>query len=92
MDTDPEVTGPMNLGNPHKSTIRELAEKVIAKTGSGSELVYRNLPQDDPKQRKPDITKAKTLLDWQPFVNLDDGLERTIDFFRARLPEFTKLA
>ena len=89
MDTGPEVTGPMNLGNPVEFTIRELAEKVIAKTGSRSELVFRDLPQDDPRQRKPDIGLARRTLDWDPAVRLDEGLTRTIAYFSERLPEFT---
>lgn len=86
MDTGPEVTGPINIGNPNEFTIRELAQKTIEKVGRGS-IVEKPLPQDDPKQRRPDITKAKTLLDWTPTVQLDEGLGRTIEYFRERLPE-----
>jgi UDP-glucuronate decarboxylase len=82
MDTDDEVTGPINIGNPGEFSMRELAEKVIAMTDSKSEVVYLPLPQDDPKQRKPDITKAKEILDWSPKVQLDEGLQKTIDYFR----------
>ncbi|PWC35717.1 UDP-glucuronic acid decarboxylase family protein [Azospirillum sp. TSO22-1] len=85
MDTPPEVTGPLNLGNPGEFTIAELAEKVIRLTGSRSELVYLPLPQDDPKQRRPDITKARNLLDWEPTIQLEEGLERTIAYFRRLL-------
>lgn len=82
MDTDDEVTGPINIGNPGEFSMRELAEKVIAMTDSKSEVVYLPLPQDDPKQRKPDITKAKEILGWSPKVQLDEGLQKTIDYFR----------
>ncbi|ORE90887.1 UDP-glucuronic acid decarboxylase family protein [Acuticoccus yangtzensis] len=87
MDTGPEVTGPINIGNPGEFTIRELAEKTIAKTGARSELVQMPLPQDDPKQRRPDITKAKALLGWTPKVALDDGLDHTIGYFRKLVGE-----
>jgi len=86
MNSGPELTGPVNLGNPGEFTIRELAEKVIGMTGSGSKLVYRELPQDDPTQRQPDITLAKTELGWQPRYNLDEGLKPTIEYFRKLLP------
>ncbi|MEP5764877.1 MAG: UDP-glucuronic acid decarboxylase family protein [Halieaceae bacterium] len=87
MATDHEVTGPINLGNPGEFTIRELAEKVIAMTGSKSELVFEPLPEDDPMQRQPDITRAKATLDWEPAVALDEGLAKTIDYFRSRLSQ-----
>lgn len=90
MDTDSSVTGPINLGNPGEFTIRELAEKTIAMTGSKSELIELPLPEDDPKQRQPDISKAQELLDWEPVVDLDQGLKRTIDYFKMRLPELTE--
>jgi UDP-glucuronate decarboxylase len=90
MDTDSAVTGPMNIGNPVEFTIRELAEKTIALTGSKSELVQLPLPEDDPRQRQPDITQAKKVLEWEPKVALEDGLERTIQYFLNRLPELTK--
>ncbi|MBN1242906.1 MAG: SDR family oxidoreductase [Spirochaetales bacterium] len=81
MDTSDEVTGPVNLGNPGEFTMLELAEKVLKLTGSASKIVHRPLPQDDPKQRKPDISKAGSLLDWEPEVALDEGLGRTIGYF-----------
>ncbi|PWL19893.1 MAG: NAD-dependent dehydratase [Altererythrobacter sp. XM-24bin4] len=90
METDSSVTGPINLGNPGEFTIRELAEKTIAMTGSKSELIELPLPEDDPKQRQPDISKAQELLDWEPVVDLDQGLKRTIDYFKMRLPELTE--
>jgi UDP-glucuronate decarboxylase len=77
-----EITGPINLGNPGEFTIRELAETVLELTGSRSKLTFRPLPQDDPRQRRPDITKARDLLDWTPTIPLRDGLERTIAYFR----------
>lgn len=81
MGTGDDVLGPINLGNPHEITVRELAERVIALTGSRSTIVHRPLPQDDPMQRCPDITRARATLDWQPVVALDEGLRRTITFF-----------
>ncbi len=83
MDTPDEVTGPVNLGNPGEFTMLELAEKVIKQTGSASKIVHRPLPQDDPRQRKPDISKASSLLGWEPEVVLDEGLKRTIEFFKG---------
>jgi len=76
---------PTNIGNPQEITIREFAERVKALTGSASPIVFKPLPQDDPKQRCPDITKAKTLLNWQPKVPLEEGLRLTLDFFRRQL-------
>jgi UDP-glucuronate decarboxylase len=87
MESDASVTGPINLGNPNEFTIRELAEKTIAMTGSSSTLDSLPLPQDDPKQRQPDIRRAKDQLGWEPTVQLEEGLERTIDYFRTLLPE-----
>lgn len=82
MSSADDVTGPVNLGNPGEFTMLELAEKVLRFTGSKSKLVFKPLPQDDPKQRKPDISKAKQLLDWQPKVPLDEGLKETIKYFK----------
>jgi UDP-glucuronate decarboxylase len=76
-------TGPVNIGNPSEFTIKELAEKVLKKVGSGSKLIYCDLPSDDPKQRKPDITLAKEKLGWGPTIALDDGLDKTIAYFRS---------
>jgi UDP-glucuronate decarboxylase len=83
MNSKDGVTGPINLGNPGEFTIRELAELVIDMTGSKSKLVRKPLPQDDPKQRKPDIAKAKKVLGWQPKVKLRDGLKKTIPYFEG---------
>jgi UDP-glucuronate decarboxylase len=76
------MPGPINLGNPGEFTMNELAEKVIALTGTKSQILKKPLPQDDPKQRKPDITRAKNILGWEPKISLDQGLEKTIDYFR----------
>ena len=80
-----EVTGPMNLGNPGEFTIRELAEKVIGITGAISEIVFEPLPEDDPIQRQPDISMAKTELGWTPTVPLEAGLEKTVEYFQLAL-------
>ena len=82
MNTPADFTGPVNIGNPGEFTMLELAEHVHRLVGSKSELVFKPLPQDDPKQRQPDITLAKSVLDWGPKVNLEDGLKQTIDYFR----------
>jgi UDP-glucuronate decarboxylase len=84
MDTADDVTGPVNVGNPGEFTIRELATKVIELTGSKSEIIEHPLPADDPKQRRPDISLAQKLLGWEPTVRLEDGLTRTIDYFREQ--------
>ncbi len=82
MDKTESLVGPINLGNPNEFTMLELAEKVISKTGSKSKLRFEPLPQDDPKQRQPDIKKAKNQLGWEPKVQLDEGLDLTIEYFR----------
>jgi UDP-glucuronate decarboxylase len=82
METGPEITGPINIGNPNEFTVRELAEQVIRLTNSTSKIVEAPLPQDDPKQRQPDIGKAKRDLGWEPSVQLEEGLVQTIDYFR----------
>ncbi len=82
MNAPDDFTGPVNLGNPGEFTILELAEKVIALTGSGSRIIFEPLPQDDPLKRRPDITLAKERLGWEPTVDLDQGLEKTIGYFR----------
>lgn len=80
-----DFTGPVNIGNPGEFTMIELAEKIIALTGSKSKLVFMPLPSDDPTQRKPDISLAKSRLDWQPTINLDEGLKLTINYFKSLL-------
>ncbi|WOI56629.1 UDP-glucuronic acid decarboxylase family protein [Palleronia sp. LCG004] len=91
MATGPEVTGPVNLGNPHEFTMRELAERVIALTGSGAEMSERPLPLDDPRQRRPDITLARDLLDWTPRVELAEGLAETMHYMKRRLAELDEV-
>ena len=76
-----ETIGPMNIGNPSEFTILELAEKVIKLTGSQSKIIHETLPSDDPKQRQPDITQARQVLDWEPKYSLDEGLKPTIAYF-----------
>lgn len=84
MATPDDVTGPVNLGNPNEFTILELATTILRLTGSRSKLVNQPLPADDPRQRQPDIAKARELLHWEPTVQLEEGLERTIAYFRDR--------
>ena len=86
MMASPEgFTGPVNLGNPGEFTMLELAEKVLAKVGGKSKIVFKPLPQDDPKMRRPDISFAKKELGWEPKVSLDEGLDEVIDYFRRTL-------
>ncbi|MFZ4687356.1 MAG: GDP-mannose 4,6-dehydratase, partial [Hyphomonadaceae bacterium] len=87
MDSSDDVTGPINVGNPGEFTMIELAENVLRLTQSKSKLVRMPLPADDPKQRKPDITKARSVLGWEPKVQLEDGLKETIAYFRKLLDE-----
>ena len=83
MNHEPATTGPINLGNPNEFTIKELAETVIKLTNSKSELISNPLPKDDPKQRQPDITNTKKLLGWEPKIQLEEGLKKTIGFFET---------
>lgn len=85
METQDEIIGPVNLGNPGEFTIFELAEKVISLTGSGSTILQQPLPQDDPQQRRPNISSAKSLLNWEPSINLEQGLIKTIEYFKGQL-------
>lgn len=85
MDSPPELTGPVNLGNPEEYTIRQLAELIIAATGSRSQLVLKPLPEDDPKQRRPDIGLAQKHLAWNPSVPVATGIDRTVAYFREVL-------
>jgi dTDP-glucose 4,6-dehydratase len=78
---------PINIGNPREMTIKEIAETIIRMTGSRSKIVYRDLPTDDPKQRRPDITRATTLLKWEPRVQLEEGLVKTIEYFRTKVAQ-----
>jgi UDP-glucuronate decarboxylase len=83
MQSRADFTGPVNIGNPDEFTMCELAEKVLALTGSRSKIIYRPLPQDDPRQRKPDTSLAKSALQWEPKITLEDGLKETIAYFKA---------
>ncbi len=85
MQSPANITGPVNIGNPVEVTMLELAERIISLTGSKSKLCFKPLPQDDPKQRRPDISLAKSALKWEPKVSLEDGLKATIDYFRRTL-------
>jgi UDP-glucuronate decarboxylase len=87
MESGPEITGPINLGNPRELTIRQLADIIVDLTGSSSAIISRPLPNDDPKQRRPDISKARDLLSWQPKMELADGLNATIRYFEQYLSE-----
>ena len=85
MASNDTITGPINIGNPAEFTILQLAQKIIQLTQSSSKIIQLPLPQDDPKQRKPDIAKAKELLDWEPTIQLEEGLTKTIDYFKFRI-------
>ena len=85
MGTTSSFTGPVNIGNPGEFTMLELAEKVIELTNSKSRLIFKPLPEDDPKQRQPDISLAKSEMGWEPKVSLDDGLKETIAYFKRTL-------
>jgi UDP-glucuronate decarboxylase len=90
MNSPEDITGPINIGNPNEYTIRELADKILAITGSKSEIVARPLPEDDPRQRQPDIALAEKLLSWRPTVELEEGLRYTIAYFETLLREHGK--
>ncbi len=83
MNAKRSFKGPVNLGNPVETTVLELANLIIELTGSESKVIFKDLPQDDPEKRKPDISLAKDKLDWKPSVKLEDGLIKTIDYFRS---------
>jgi dTDP-glucose 4,6-dehydratase len=80
---------PVNIGNPREMTIKEIAETIIRMTGASSRIIYKPLPTDDPKQRRPDITRARTLLGWEPKVALEEGLVKTTEYFRAKVAQAT---
>jgi dTDP-glucose 4,6-dehydratase len=82
---DSSVNDPVNIGNPHEMTIEQIAREILRLTGSKSKLVYRPLPEDDPKVRQPDITRARTLLGWEPKVGLEEGLQKTLAYFRDKV-------
>lgn len=90
MNSEDGFTGPVNTGNPGEFTIKELAEKVVAKIGGSSKVIYKDLPADDPTQRRPDITLAKTKLGWEPKIQLDEGLDKTIAYFKTQINLFRK--
>jgi UDP-glucuronate decarboxylase len=92
MNSDDDFIGPVNIGNPTEFTMIELAELVKEKAGSSSELVHKPLPENDPAQRKPDITLAKEKLGWEPKIPLDQGIEKTMNYFRKILGESLKAA
>ena len=85
MNIDEDFPGPINIGNPNEFTILELAEKIVKLTSSKSKFVFKKLPDDDPRQRKPDISLAKEKLGWEPIINLDEGLKYTINYFHQRI-------
>jgi dTDP-glucose 4,6-dehydratase len=82
---DSSINDPVNIGNPHEMTIEQIARDIIRLTGSKSKLVYRPLPEDDPKVRQPDITRARTLLGWEPKVGLEEGLKKTLAYFKQKV-------
>jgi UDP-glucuronate decarboxylase len=85
MGSPDSVHGPINLGNPTERTVKNLADLIIAKTKSKSKVIFHELPQDDPKQRKPDISKARDILNWEPKIDIDQGLENTIKYFKSKV-------
>ena len=84
MDTEPGITGPINIGNDGEFTMIELAKLIVKMTKSDSEISFMPLPADDPKMRRPDISKAKSVLDWEPKINLENGLGKTIKYFQDK--------
>lgn len=84
MQSKDEIIGPINIGNPIEISVLELANKILDITGSGSKLVYKKLPNDDPQKRRPDIDFANNILEWAPSIDLDNGLKQTIDFFKKK--------
>ncbi|MCV3381571.1 SDR family oxidoreductase [Campylobacter sp. IFREMER_LSEM_CL2127] len=88
MNSPKDFQGPINTGNPGEFTIKDLAQKVIEKTNSKSQIIYKDLPLDDPTQRRPDITLAKSKFDWEPKINLDKGLDKTIEYFKKNINYF----
>ena len=88
MNSDKDIHSPVNLGNPKEFSILSLAKLVVSKTSTKSELVFKALPSDDPKRRKPDIEKAKSLLSWNPEISLDEGIAKTVDYFKKVSSDF----
>ncbi len=91
MNSRDGFTGPVNVGNPGEFTIKELAEKVIETTDSDSRIIYKELPVDDPTQRKPDISLAKKELGWEPKIGFEEGLKNTIEYFKSRIKEMEEM-
>ena len=87
MNSDDNICGPINIGNPNEITIKALANKILKLTCSNSKIIYKKLPDDDPKKRNPDISLAKNILNWEPIIGLDDGLIKTIKYFRKIIDE-----
>src|ERR1700712_1227700 len=87
MNSPEDVTGPINLGNPHELSMLEIAKRIVALTGSSSELIFKPLPLDDPFHRRPDISRALDLLDWRPATSLDEGLQRTARYFQQLIQQ-----
>ncbi len=85
MQSPDHFTGPVNMGNPTEINVHELAELIRSMTGSNSRIIYKSLPMDDPIQRQPDISKANSVLDWKPEISLEEGLEKTITYFKQQL-------
>ena len=85
MGTKDDFTGPINIGNPEEHTIQEIAEKIIDLTNSNSQIIFKQLPEDDPKQRKPDISIARGKINWEPKISLVNGLKQTINYFEKIL-------
>ena len=85
METNKSITGPINLGNPNEFSMNQLAREVIRATNSKSKIEYKDLPQDDPRKRQPDIRRAKAELNWEPTIDLEEGLEKTINYFKTNL-------
>ena len=88
MNSSRDFQGPINTGNPGEITIREMAQKNIEKTNSKSKIIYKDLSIDDPSQRRPDITLGKDKFNWEPKINLDEGLDKTIEYFRKNIDRF----
>ncbi|SHI66870.1 dTDP-glucose 4,6-dehydratase [Mesonia phycicola] len=82
-----DYTNPINIGNPHEITIKEFAQEIVNLTGTNQKMIFKELPQDDPKQRKPDITKAKNILNWEPKVSREEGMKKTYEYFKALSPQ-----
>lgn len=87
MNSDDSFTGPVNLGNPVEFTMLELTQNILSKVGTSLDLIFQPLPQDDPRQCRPDITLAGNVLDWRPSISLNDGLTHKVDYFRHQLSE-----